>query len=136
MHATGRLFVYGTLMPGQPLWPALARYAASWEPATAGGRLWDTGQGYPAVRFDGSDLPLPGPLGPAGPIPGILVVLDAGRAAEAMEVLDRIEDEGRLYRRVEVVTSGRPAYAYEWLGPTEGLEPLVEGWPRSPRIPP
>ena len=121
-----RLFVYGTLMPGEPLWPALEPYAASWEPATAAGRLWDTGRGYPAVRFSHS-----GPGEGGGAVPGILVALDPGRAAEAVEVLDRIEDEGRLYRRVEVATSLGPAHAYEWLGATDGLDPLLEGWPRS-----
>jgi gamma-glutamylcyclotransferase (GGCT)/AIG2-like uncharacterized protein YtfP len=84
----------------------------------AGGRIWDTGHGYPAVRFD--------PAGEA--VPGVLVTLDATRAAEAVEVLDEIEEEGRLYRRVEVATSAGPAFAYEWLGPTDGLRVLPDGW--------
>jgi gamma-glutamylcyclotransferase (GGCT)/AIG2-like uncharacterized protein YtfP len=115
-------------MPGEPLWPALEPYAASWTPVTARGRLWDTGQGYPAVRFHEREE--------GGAVPGILVVLDPGRAVEAIEVLDGIEDEGRLYTRVEVATSGGPAYAYEWLGPVDGLDPLPEGWPRSRLSPP
>ena len=118
-----RLFVYGTLMPGEPLWPALEPYAASWQPVTARGRLWDTGRGYPAVRFDET----------GEPVPGVLVALEPERAQHAIDVLDGIEDEGRLYRRVEVATSEGPAYAYEWLGPTDGLEQLLEGWPRPPR---
>jgi gamma-glutamylcyclotransferase (GGCT)/AIG2-like uncharacterized protein YtfP len=113
-----RVFVYGTLMPGEALWPALAPFAVSWEPASAPGRLWDTGHGYPGVRFDaGGD-----------PVPGVLVVLDPARAEEAVGLLDEIEEEGRLYRRVEVATSAGPAFAYEWLGPTEGLRPLSGGW--------
>ena len=116
-----RLFVYGTLMPGAPLWPALEPFAVSWEPATAAGRIWDTGHGYPGVRFD--------PAGEA--VPGVLVLLDPARAAEAVALLDEIEEEGRLYRRVKVVTSVGPALAYEWLGPTEGLRVLPEGWPRA-----
>ena len=116
-----RLFVYGTLMPGEPLWSALAPFAVSWEAVSAGGRIWDTGHGYPGVRFDaGGD-----------PVPGVLVVLDPARAAEAVELLDEIEEEGRLYRRVEVVTTAGPAFAYEWLGPTDGLRMLPEGWPRA-----
>ena len=45
------LFVYGTLMPGEPLWPALAPFALAWDEATAAGRIWDTGHGFePAER--------------------------------------------------------------------------------------
>ena len=116
-----RLFIYGTLMPGDVLWPELAPYARSWERVTARGRLWDTGHGYPGVRFDDDGI-----------VPGVLVALDAERAGEAVEMLDRIEDEGRSYRRVEVETSSGPAFAYEWLGRTDGLHPLPDGWPRLP----
>ena len=116
-----RLFVYGTLMPGEPRWRALQPYVISWEPVTARGHLWDTGSGYPAVRFD-----------PEGPdIAGFLVALDPERGAEAIGVLDRIEGEGALYRRVRVTTSAGPAIGYEWLGSTEGLVPLASGWPRT-----
>ena len=106
-------------MPGHVLWPELAPYATSWELVTARGRLWDTGHGYPGVRFD--------PEGDA--VPGVLVHLDADRATEAVDLLDRIEDVGRLYRRVEVATSAGPALAYEWLGPVDGLLHLPDGWP-------
>lgn len=116
-----RLFVYGTLMPGDVLWAELEPYARSWQWATAKGRLWDTGNGYPGVRFDGGH----------SAVPGALVALDPDRATEAVELLDHIEAEGRLYRRIEVQTSAGPAYAYEWLGRTEGLHPLPEGWPRA-----
>jgi gamma-glutamylcyclotransferase (GGCT)/AIG2-like uncharacterized protein YtfP len=118
------LFVYGTLMPGEPLWPALAPFAVAWEEGSAAGRIWDTGHGYPAVRFD-----LAGDT-----VPGVLVSLDPDRLAAAIAVLDEIEEEGSLYRRVEVSTSGGPAWAYEWLGPTAGLAPLPAGWPRTRRV--
>lgn len=121
MDGPPQLFVYGTLMPGEPLWPALAPFALAWREATAPGRLWDTGHGYPGVRFD--------PAG--GPVPGVLVVLDPARLAAAIDLLDEIEEEGSLYRRVEVSTGAGPAWAYEWLGPTTGLEPLPGGWPRT-----
>lgn len=123
MDGPPRLFVYGTLMPGEPLWPALAPFAVAWEEVTAPGRIWDTGHGYPAVRFDDA----------AGAVPGVLVTLDPEALAEAIEVLDEVEEEGRLYRRVEVSTSAGPAWAYEWLGPTAGLAALAEGWPRTRR---
>ncbi|MDP9069798.1 MAG: gamma-glutamylcyclotransferase [Actinomycetota bacterium] len=121
-EAATRLFVYGTLMPGGARWPALRPYATAWEPATAPGRLWDTGRGYPAVRFD--------PDG--GPIRGFLVAIAPELAVDAIAVLDVIEAEGVLYRRVEVVTSAGPAFGYEWLGSTEGLAGLADGWPCPP----
>lgn len=117
-----RIFVYGTLMPGEPLWPVLAPYAASWERAFAAGRLWDTGQGYPGVRFYAA----------GEPVPGVVVGLLPSRVAEALDVLDEIEEEGRLYRRVEIETTAGPAFAYEWLGGTDGLRDLPDGWPARP----
>ena len=122
MDSTTGLFVYGTLMPGEPLWPVLEPYAVSWEQGTAPGELWDTGFGFPCVRFD--------PAAPA--IPGVLVSIGPGRLAAALAVLDRVEEEGRLYRRVVVETSAGPAYAYEWLGSTDGLRRLAGGWPTTP----
>ena len=126
MERPARLFVYGTLMPGEPRWAELERYAVSWERVTAQGRMWDTGHGYPAVQFDADSETVP------GSIPGVLVTLERSRATEAIEELDRIEDLGRLYRRVEVTTSLGPALAYEWLGAVHGLTKLPGGWPPSP----
>lgn len=112
------LFVYGTLMPGEMRWPALRPYTLSSERATAKGHLWDTRAGYPAARFD-----------PRGrEIPGFLVTVAPELLTDVIGMLDRIEGEGALFRRVEVVTSGGPAISYEWLGPTEGLSQLVDGW--------
>ena len=124
MDGPSRLFVYGTLMPGERLWPTLAPFAVAWEEVAAAGRIWDTGHGYPAVRFD--------PTGAA--VPGVLVALAPDRLAVAIGVLDGIEGEGSLYRRVEVSTSGGPAWAYEWLGTTAGLALLPDGWPRTRRV--
>ena len=117
-------------MPGEPLWPALAPYSVSWERVTAAGRMWDTGHGYPAVQF--ANVQADGGEPAAGFVPGVLVRLQPDRAAEAMAELDRSEEAGRLYRRVEVATSAGPAFAYEWLGPVDGLTPLPEGWPLAP----
>lgn len=113
-----RVFVYGTLMPGELRWPALEPFSVGWERATAGGRMWDSGHGYPCVRFDA-----------AGPsVPGVVVTLAADRLAEAVALLDAIEEEGSLYRRIEVETSAGPAITYEWLGATDGLAALEGGW--------
>jgi gamma-glutamylcyclotransferase (GGCT)/AIG2-like uncharacterized protein YtfP len=113
------VFVYGTLMPGRVRWPFLQSFAGSSRPATARGHLWDTGRGYPAARFDSG----------AGEIPGVLVTIVPDRFGAALAVLDRIEGEGVLYRRVEVDTSVGPAISYEWLGSTEGFVHLPDGWP-------
>lgn len=115
---TTGLFVYGTLMPGQIRWAALEAYALSTQAATARGHIWDTGAGYPAARFDQS--------GPE--IPGVLVTVVPDLLPEIVAALDRIEGEGVLFRRVEVVTSGGPAISYEWMGSTDGFSPLFEGW--------
>lgn len=120
-YSVSALFVYGTLMPGHLRWPALRPYAVATERATVPGRLWDTGRGYPAARF--------GDAGDGGEIPGVLVAVEPERIAEAVAVLDRIEVEGVLYRRVSVVTSAGPAITYEWLGSTEGMRGLPSGWP-------
>ena len=109
-------------MPGGTRWAAREPFATGWEAAPVRGRLWDTGRGYPAVRFDGE----------AGVVPGCVVTIPPERLAEAIAVLDAIEAEGVLYRRVQVATSAGPATSYEWLGPTEGLVPLPGGWPGAP----
>ncbi len=114
-----RVVVYGTLLPGQPRWPALAAFADGWQPATVAGSLWDTGLGYPAARFDG---------GAPGAVPGVLVTVAADHYEQVVALLDEIEEEGVLYRRVAVATSAGPAVAYEWLGPVDGLAVLADGW--------
>ena len=47
------LFVYGTLRPGQERWPFLAPFVTDdgYDDAAVGA-LYDTGNGYPAARFD------------------------------------------------------------------------------------
>ena len=115
------VFVYGTLMPGQPRWPLMEPFSVSHRPATARGHLWDTGLGYPAARFGdaGADVV---------DVPGILVEIVPDRLPRALALLDRVEGEGVLYRRVVVATTGGPAVTYEWLGSIEGFLPLA-GWP-------
>lgn len=111
-------------MPGEPRWPVLEPYASTWVASTAPGHLWDTGRGYPAIRFDEQ----------AEAATGYVVTVFRDRWSEALDRVDRIEGEGSLYRRVAVVTSVGPAMSYEWLGATDGLLPLPGGWhPHLPR---
>ncbi len=114
-----QLFVYGTLMPGQMRWPLLEPFAVGAAPATAKGRLWDTGRGYPAARFDRG----------APNIAGFVVGLRSETVDAAIVALDGIEREGVLFRRVQVETSAGPAVSYEWLRSTDDLSPLPEGRP-------
>ena len=52
---TQRLFVYGTLAPGQPNEHVLAEVEGDWEPATVQGTLvhegWGDGLGFPAMTL-------------------------------------------------------------------------------------
>lgn len=107
-----RVFVYGTLMPGDVRWPHLAPFATAWTDATATGRLFDTGHAFPCAVFD--------PAGEA--IPGVVVSLADARRDEALDALDRVE--GFLYRRIEIDTSAGPAWSYEWMGRTDDLRPI------------
>lgn len=119
MHAAEpKVFVYGTLRPGEERWPLIADAVHRHESAEAPGTLWDTGHGYPAAVFDGR-----------GTISGDVLWIDPERRNEVIERLDRIEGEGTLYRRVVVETSAGPAVSYEWLAATEGFTPLPHGWP-------
>jgi alpha-glucosidase len=101
------LFVYGTLRPGHARWPILAPFAESdgWDDAVDG-RLYDTGRGYPAARFDG----------PTGAIAGRTVPLRADTLDRCLEIVDDVEDTVLgLYRRVPVRTrAGVDAWAYEY----------------------
>lgn len=112
------VFVYGTLLPGEARWSLLAPFAEEIVEAVAPGRLFDTGNGYPAARFE------PGPSS----IPGVWVRVRAERWDALVELLDRIEGEGLLYSRVAVRTSAGEAISYEWRGQTDGLRELPHGW--------
>jgi gamma-glutamylcyclotransferase (GGCT)/AIG2-like uncharacterized protein YtfP len=109
-----RLFVYGTLQPGRLRWPYLEPFSLGHRPAAVGGRLYDSGKGWPAAVFAGPD---------DEPIPGTLVDLDPAQAVEALRVLDEVEGsvEG-LFRRVAVVTGdGERAWSYEWARQTRDM---------------
>jgi alpha-glucosidase len=101
------LFVYGTLRPGHARWPILAPFAAGegWDDAVDG-RLYDTGRGYPAARFDAT----------TSAIAGRTVPLRPETIDRCLEIVDEAEDTVLgLYRRVPVRTrAGVDAWAYEY----------------------
>ena len=107
------VFVYGTLKPGQHRWAILAPFVIEPEPAvsaSASGRLFDTGYGWPAAVFDPRA---------ADRVPGVVVALHPASAEEALAVLD--DGEGvysGLFRRVLVDVEGRPCWTYHWPGAT------------------
>ena len=104
------LFVYGTLRPGQQRWPFLAPFVTDeGRDATASGALYDTGNDYPAARFDRP-----------GTIHGRVYPVHLDRLGEALELLDEVEGAVvDLFRRVAITTSiGVEAWAYEYCGET------------------
>lgn len=101
---TDRLFVYGTLLPGEVRWHHLAPFVAddAGVAAVVDGALYDTGRGYPAARFDG-----------VGRIVGrVFALVDASSALAHLDVVEGAVDG--LYVRVRVVTTeGTSAWAYQ-----------------------
>ena len=124
------LFVYGTLLPGEERWPILEQFVArdgdrEGIADAVAGVLYDTGEGYPAASF----------LAGAGRVAGRVFRLDAARLAEALEVLDEVEDAVLgLYRRVRVVTDGGlDVWTYQY-GTGLQLVPIESGdWLSHPR---
>ncbi|MDQ1458173.1 MAG: hypothetical protein QOH28_3793 [Actinomycetota bacterium] len=114
---TVRLFVYGTLAPGDEAWPVLEPWVVG-EPFAdaAAGCLYDTGRGYPAATFQHNRRSL---------VHGTVVTLDPARASLALDTLDRYE--GDEYERVSVRTeSGVEAATYVWIASLTGCR-LVPG---------
>jgi gamma-glutamylcyclotransferase (GGCT)/AIG2-like uncharacterized protein YtfP len=104
------LFVYGTLRPGQQRWPFLAPFVTDeGHDDSAGGALYDTGNGYPAARFDH-----------AGTIHGRVYPLHLDRLNDALRLLDEVEGAVvDLFHRIAITTaSGITAWAYEYGGET------------------
>lgn len=116
------LFLYGTLQPGHGAWELVGPHThGDPQPATAPGRLYDTGRGYPAAHFD---------LLAETRIQGVVVRLHHLHAHATLRRLDRYE--GPEYRRVTVETSAGWADAYDWIGPRAGLVTIETGtWPKG-----
>ena len=92
--ATDRVFVYGTLRPGQANHGRVAGFVRQVEPARLSGHsLWTCGA-FPGAR-------------PAaeGVVEGVVFTLE--RPAEALAALDVFEEVPTLYERVRVVVCTR-----------------------------
>lgn len=114
------LFVYGTLRPGEERWPHLEPFVVDeGTDETVAGALYDTGNGYPAARFDRT-----------GSIRGRVYELHTERIDTALELLDEVEAAVLdLFRRVAVTTaSGHQAWAYEYAGDADFPEIASGNW--------
>ena len=121
---TSAVFLYGTLMPGLPRWPALKPFCTDDLCMTSAvpGRLFNTGWGWPAAIFD---------VAADAAVPGVVAHIVPGRLREALDVLDQIEgvDVG-LFERIAVRTSvGIEAWTYEWAGVTVNFSE-IQRWCR------
>jgi gamma-glutamylcyclotransferase (GGCT)/AIG2-like uncharacterized protein YtfP len=89
-NVTQRLFVYGTLAPGQPNEHVLTPLAGAWQPATVTGQLmqlgWGAALGYPALV----------PAADGAAVRGF--VFSSPRLADFWTTLDAFE--GEQYERV------------------------------------
>ncbi|MEQ3554547.1 gamma-glutamylcyclotransferase family protein [Pseudonocardia nematodicida] len=128
-----RVFVYGSLMPGERAWWRTAEHAApgtSPHPARLpGATVADTGHGYPALTL-GSEHGGSGRSGEregsqASGVPGHVVEL--AYPVAALPALDRYE--GPEYRRIRVtLCDGVVAWAWMWIADRAGHVPLPDGW--------
>lgn len=103
-----RLFVYGTLAPGQPNHYVLAGIPGNWEPASVRGTLfpdgWGAAVGYPGIVLDEH----------ADEVEGL--VFTSGHLAAHWPRIDEFEGDG--YERVRVSAKLRDgtvveAYVYQ-----------------------
>jgi gamma-glutamylcyclotransferase (GGCT)/AIG2-like uncharacterized protein YtfP len=109
------VFVYGTLRPGDVRWKFLEPFVVDegWDD-TITGRLFDTGQDYPAALLDGR-------AEPGGIIIGRTYALLSASIDQCLQVLDAEESSVvGSYRRVLATTRlGVPVWVYEY---GEGLD--------------
>jgi gamma-glutamylcyclotransferase (GGCT)/AIG2-like uncharacterized protein YtfP len=140
------LFVYGTLMPGHLRWSMLAAHTIDRERATAPGRLFDTGQGWPAAQFAAlvaaEGVPEGVAVGGDGgveTIPGWLIRVDLPQPHELLTVLDAMEGiseppvpaaDPYLRAEVEVVrSSGERVVAWAYHATRVGPRwQLIDRW--------
>ena len=120
---TARVFVYGTLMPGEPRWPILSPLSSSRRTDRVAGRLIDTGYGYPGL------------LEGHGQVHGWVV--DLAEPDVALPMLDAIEGTTRgLYQRVLVTTgAGAVCWTYRYLQAKPGDCDLDGQWHSQPNLP-
>jgi gamma-glutamylcyclotransferase (GGCT)/AIG2-like uncharacterized protein YtfP len=117
-----RLFVYGTLKPGEIRWGhILEPYANNVEAASAQGKLFDSGLGWPVAIFDDE----------GEPFSGVVVSIDPEQLDEAFAILDRIEGVADgLFQRITIDVDGQPCWTYHWPHGTPGFDRITQ-WPTA-----
>lgn len=96
------LFVYGTLMTGEPAHGLVRPWTISAEPATAVGRLFALPEGYPALLAEGG-----------GRVRGEVLAL---RAGAPLSEIDAYEGDGFVRERAEVLLAdGERAVAWRYV---------------------
>jgi gamma-glutamylcyclotransferase (GGCT)/AIG2-like uncharacterized protein YtfP len=118
-----RVFVYGTLKPGQGRWPILAPFVLPTGvdgAAAVSGLLYDTGCGWPAAVFD---------TVAGAEVPGSVLTLRPESVAQALDTLDAVEGvRSGLFQRILVEVEGQSCWAYHWPGPVTGFQ-RIRYWP-------
>lgn len=106
-------------MPGRLRWPILERFAVEFRDARVPGTIYDSGEGWPVAVFVNGDAV----------VPGVLVDLDSSTLAEALPVLDDVEDTAtdKLRRIVVTTTEGDAAWAYHHPAAVDDLA-RIESW--------
>ena len=106
-------------MPGRLRWPILERFAVEFREARVPGTIYDSGEGWPVAVFGDGDAA----------VPGVLVDLDPSTLAEALPVLDDVEDTAtdKLRRVVVTTTAGDAAWAYHHPAAVDDLY-RIESW--------
>ena len=110
-----RLFVYGTLQPGQSNASVLRRIGGTFQPATICGRLypegWGAASGFPALVLDEEGEKVPG------------YVFSSDGLSRQWQRLDAFEGDG--YRRVVATVrleDGKPVEAHVYVLNEKTLE--------------
>ena len=104
-----RLFVYGTLAPGQPNEHVLAPLQGSWHPASVRGTLhpkgWGAALGYPAIVLDEKGTMVEGQIFSSEQLPDHWNVLDEfeGSAYQRVTTLAQCEDGSWISVQVYVL---------------------------------
>lgn len=120
---TERVFVYGTLKPGQARSPVLAPFVLPTgddSTAAVSGLLYDTGHGWPAAVFD---------TAAGAEVPGSVLTLRPESAAQALDTLDAVEGvRSGLFHRILVEVEGQSCWTYHWPGPVAAFQ-RIRCWP-------